>query len=346
MGTVKSAIAGPASKVLHSRPYHAGYCAPAIVGPRVEARLGQLAQLVVASCFSALPLLPVRAAGPLDLEAGQVITVPADGTEQGSPRAFQMEEFLDQLMAAESGGRLYKKNPRSSALGPFQFIESTFLVVVNKHFPHEVAGLAERQVLARRTEIVFSRRAARAYANDLISVLKNNGLPATTLNLRIAFLVGPSAAVRLLKAPPHKPLKEVLSAHAIAANPFMSGATIAKLVQKAAADVSATAATSRPDPSLGEPAVTAAPLKGAAAPTTTLKDEKAAAVALKGEPAAVLAAPKREPVDTPVGLEINPMVTNPADSHFETKCQIGLASCRKWIALEEQKARLTRNAER
>ena len=146
---MKSAIAGPASEVLHSRPYHAGYCAPAIVGPRVEARLGQLAQLVVASCFSALPLLPVRAAGPLDLEAGQVITVPADGTEQGSPRAFQMEEFLDQLMAAESGGRLYKKNPRSSALGPFQFIEIHVPLVVNKHFPHEVAGLTERQVLAQ-----------------------------------------------------------------------------------------------------------------------------------------------------------------------------------------------------
>jgi hypothetical protein len=40
------------------------------------------------------------------------------------------------------------------------------------------------------------------------------------------------------------------------------------------------------------------------------------------------------------------MVTNPADSRFENKCQIGLASCRKWIALEGQKARLIRNAER
>jgi hypothetical protein len=344
---VKSAIAGPACEVLHPRPYHAGCCAPAIVGPRVEARLGQLARLVAASCFPVLlPLMSVRAAGPPDLEVGQVIVVPAEGSEQGSPQAFQMEEFLDQLMAAESGGRLHKKNPRSTALGPFQFIESTFLVVVNKHFPHEVAGLTERQVLARRTEIVFSRRVARAYANDLISILKNNGLRATTLNVRIAFLVGPSAAVRLLKAPLHKPLKEVLSANAIAANPFMSGATIARLVQKAAADVSATAATSQPGPSFGERAVMAAPLNGAAAPTTTLKDEKAAAVALKGEPAAALDAPKRESVDTPVGLEINSMVTKPADSHFEIKCQIGLASCRKWMALEEQKARLFRNAER
>jgi len=273
--------------------------------------------------------------------------VAAEGSEQGSPQAFQMEEFLDQLMAAESGGHLHKKNPRSTALGPFQFIQSTFLVVVNKHFPHEVAGLTERQVLARRTEIVFSRRVARAYANDLISALKNNGLRATPLNVRIAFLVGPSAAIRLLRVQPHKPLKEVLSPYAIAANPFMSGATIARLVQKAAADVSASPAASRSGPpSLDEPAVTAAPLRSAAATATTLTDEKAAAVALRGEPAAALPAPKGEPVDTPVGLDINPMVTKPADSHVEIKCQIGLASCRKWIALEEQKARLIRNAER
>jgi hypothetical protein len=235
-----------------------------------------------------------------------------------------MEEFLDQLMEAESGGRLHKKNPRSTALGPFQFIESTFLVVVNKHFPQEVAGLTERQILARRTDIVFSRRAARAYANDLISVLENNGLPASTLNVRIAFLVGPSAAVRLLRAPPHRPLRQVLSAHAIAANPFMWGATIAKLVQKAAADVTATAATRRPSTSLAEPTV--------------------AAAALKGEPAAAPAASEREPV-TSVNLEINAMVTKPADQHFEIKCQIGLASCRKWNALEEQRARLFHNAQ-
>jgi hypothetical protein len=292
--------------------------------------------------------MSARAAGPPDLEVG--IRVSTKVTEQGSPQAFPMEEFLDQLMEAESGGRLDTKNPRSTALGPFQFIESTFLVVVNKHFPHEVAGLTERQILARRTEMVFSRRVARAYVNDLISALRNNGLPATKRNVRIAFLVGPAAAVRLLKTAPHRPLRAVLSAHAIAANPFMSGATIAKLVQKAAADVSVTAATSRAGPSLGEPVVAAAGLEGGAAPTTALENEVAAAVALKRETtatavAAGLAASKREPVDTPVDLEIDPMVTKLADPHFETKCQIGLASCRKWIALEEGRARLFRNAE-
>ena len=341
---MKSTIAGPASEILRLRPYHACCCPTAIIGPRLEARLGQLARLVVASFFSALlPLMSARAAGPPDPEAKV--------TEQGLPQAFQMEEFLDQLMEAESGGRLDSKNPRSTALGPFQFIESTFLVVVNKHFPHEVVGLTERQILARRTEMVFSRRAARAYVNDLISALRNNGLPATKRNVRIAFLVGPAAAVRLLKTAPHRPLRAVLSAHAIAANPFMSGATIAKLVQKAAADVSSTAAATRAGPSLTEPVVTAAGLEEGTAPTTALQNGVAAAVALKREitasaVAARLAASKtRERVDPPVDLEIEAMVTKPADPRFETKCQLGLASCRKWMALEEGKARLLRDAE-
>jgi hypothetical protein len=120
----------------------------------------------------------------------------------------------------------------------------------------------------------------------------------------------------------------------------MSGATIARLVQKAAGDVSATAATSPPGPPLAEPANMAVPLQGAVTSTTALQDETAAAVA------AALAGPKREPVEAPVGLESNPMLTKPADPHLEIKCQIGLASCRKWIAIEEQKARLIRNAER
>jgi hypothetical protein len=266
--------------------------------------------------------------------------VPPKATEQGSPQAFPMEEFLDRLMAAESGGHLDRKNPRSTALGPYQFIESTFLVIVNKHFPNEVAGLTERQVLARRTEMVFSRRAASAYVNDLISALKKNGLPATMRNVRIAFLVGPSAAVRLLKAPPHKPLKGVLSADAIAANPFMWGATIAKLVQKAGADVSAAATTRRPDPSLGEPAITAAALKGEAeGAAVALKTEAAATTPpLQAEPAAAIAASHRELADTPVGLEVNPPVSKTANQLFERKCQIGLASCRRWLALEEQRA--------
>src|SRR5690606_6893021 len=38
--------------------------------------------------------------------------------------AMTMPKFFDRLMMAESGGRLTARNARSTALGPFQFIES------------------------------------------------------------------------------------------------------------------------------------------------------------------------------------------------------------------------------
>jgi hypothetical protein len=244
------------------------------------------------------------------------MTAPVKGAEKKAlPQAFPMEEFLDRLMAAESGGRLDAKNPRSTALGPFQFIESTFLFVVNKYFPSEVASLTREQVLALRTDMGFSRRAAGAYSNHLISALKNEGLPATTVNVRVAFLVGPDAAVRLLKAPPDQPLNEALSADAIAANPSMSGGTIANLVRKAAADMSGTATTRR-------------------------------LAALKDEPAGAAAALQRESAATAVASKDEATATTPSKPPFQIKCEIGLASCRKWVALQKRKARLIRNAER
>ena len=99
-------------------------------------------------------------------------------------------------MMAESSGRLYAKNPRSTALGPFQFIRSTFLEVVRRHFPDEVAGLSDEQILALRVKPDFARRAALAYTLDNASFLGDQGLDVTSVNLRLAFLVGPTGAVR------------------------------------------------------------------------------------------------------------------------------------------------------
>ena len=312
--------------------------APAAVGAALEERLGRLAGLVIAACSNAfLVLMPVQTAGPADLKVEPALTAAAEGSVDASPQGFPMEEFLDQLMAAESGGRLYKKNPRSTALGPFQFIESTFLFVVKRHFPSEVMGLSERQVLALRTDMVFSRRAAAAYANDLMSALKDSGLPVTTVNVRLAFLVGPFAAVRVLRTRPNQPLRRVLSADAIAANPYMAGATVAMLVRKAASDVSATAA-GRPDLLKGERA--AAAVDSAREPAATLS-------ALSGEPPADAATLQREPAGTSVAPEGEPTAAAPTDVPFDIKCETGLASCRKWIALQERKSQLLgRSAQR
>jgi len=154
------------------------------------------------------------------------------------PKDLPLQRFLDLLMLAESGGRLSAKNPRSTALGPFQFIESTFLEVARRYFPDEVAGLSDNEILVKRTDPDFARRAAHAYTMDNATYLTAQGVAATSVNLRLAFLVGPAGAVRLLTADADTPVAKLLSSEALAANPFMASMTAADLIRKAALDLS------------------------------------------------------------------------------------------------------------
>jgi hypothetical protein len=156
----------------------------------------------------------------------------------GAPGA-SFEVFLDRLMRAESNGQDDAANPRSTALGPFQFIKSTFIDVVRRHFASEVVALDDDAVLALRTDRGFARRAATAFSRDNVAFMTEQGLSPTFGDLRLAFLVGPSAAVRLLQATPTTPVSEILGNAAITANPFMKGMSAADLIARADRDVGA-----------------------------------------------------------------------------------------------------------
>ena len=151
-------------------------------------------------------------------------------TVVGTDDAAAMGRFLDRLMLAESAGRDDARNPRSTAVGPFQFIESTFLEVARRHFAAETAGLAPAQILVQRTNRPFARRAAEAFTLDNAALLSKNGITTSFANLRLAFLVGPSAAVRLLKADATTPVISILGSAVVQANPFMAGMASRDLV--------------------------------------------------------------------------------------------------------------------
>jgi hypothetical protein len=182
-------------------------------------------------------------------------TMPAEGA---SDAAFDI--FLDRLMGAESGGRDDAANPRSTALGPYQFIKSTFIEVSRRHFASEVALLDDDTLLRLRTNREFARRAANAFSKDNVALMVEQGVSPTFGHLRLAFLVGPQAAVRLLQATPTTPVSEILGSAVVTANPFMKGMSAADLVARADRDVGAdhagrvaqrsrarTAARGRPD---------------------------------------------------------------------------------------------------
>ncbi len=148
-----------------------------------------------------------------------------------------MDQFLDRLMIAESGGRLDARNPRSTAVGPFQFIESTFLAVARRNFATETASLSNEQILARRTDMAFARKAAEAYTRENAAVLKGYDVEPTFPNLRLAFLLGPAGAAKVLKAPPLTPLSSLLGPAVLVANPFMVTLTASGLAARSAREV-------------------------------------------------------------------------------------------------------------
>jgi hypothetical protein len=159
----------------------------------------------------------------------------AQPVQGASDAAFEL--FLDYLMRAESNGRDTATNPRSTALGAFQFIESTFLAVTREHFPREVAELTDQRLLELRTNREFSRRAAAAYSKQNAAYLTSQGLQPTFGHLRLAYLLGAVGAAKVMKAPPQTPVVELLSVSVIRANPFMSGMTAADLNEKAHRDI-------------------------------------------------------------------------------------------------------------
>ncbi|WP_125461747.1 MULTISPECIES: hypothetical protein [Rhodomicrobium] len=141
--------------------------------------------------------------------------------------------FLDRLSQAESGGRQYAKNPRSSALGPFQFIHATFFDVVTRNFPEIAEGKSRAEISKLRVDPHVARNAARAYTRENAAFLEANGLTPDAGALRLAFLVGPNAAVDLLSAEPSASVASVLGKAAVGANPFMARMTAEQLIERA-----------------------------------------------------------------------------------------------------------------
>ncbi len=208
-----------------------------------------------------------------------IVCLAEDGDTKLTPTEAETL-FLDRLMRAESGGRQYAKNRASSALGPFQFLGTTFLDVVRRNFPALVLGKTDADILALRSDFQVSRDAALIYTRENASALAAKGKETTAANLRLAFFAGANGALRVLEAEPDALVSKLLSQAAIAANPFLRNMTASQLLARA----------SREAEGLGDAAIATAALPNASAP------------------------PK-------IGV----------------RCNLGLASCRHWLALAEKR---------
>lgn len=160
--------------------------------------------------------------------------------------------LIDSIISAESGGDANAKNPNSSASGPSQFIDSTWLSTFKSARPDLAQGKTDDQILALKTDPQISREMTEAYANQNGAILSKNGLPVTDGNTYLAHFAGPGGAVKVLQADPTAPVESILGPAAVKANPFLRGMTAGDLQAWAAKKVGGS--TPQPQASPASPA--------------------------------------------------------------------------------------------
>ena len=206
-----------------------------------------------------------------------IVCLAEDGDAKLTPTESE-SLFLDRLMRAESAGRQFARNRASSALGPFQFLETTFLDVVRRNFPVLASGKTDVEILALRTDFQVSRDAALIYTRENAAALAAKGKETTAGNLRLAFFAGANGALRVLEAEPDALVSTLLSGAAVAANPFLRNMTASQLLARAS------------------------------------REAEGLSVATGALPKSSGASPK-----------------------IAVRCNLGLASCRHWLAMAERR---------
>ncbi len=153
---------------------------------------------------------------------------------------------VNKIVAAESSGLSTAAATTSSATGPGQFIESTWLGLITKYRPDLAATLDRKTLLALRTNQALSREMVGRLVQDNSIALASAGLPVNEGTLYLAHFAGAGGATSVLTAPDGTPLSDVLDAATIKANPFLKGKDTTWLKNWAAAKMAGTAPAPSP----------------------------------------------------------------------------------------------------
>lgn len=131
-----------------------------------------------------------------------------------TPVSVKPTDYDTLMQRAEGVGR----NQLSTAQGPGQFIDSTFINTFRKTFPSAAGPMTDAQILATRGTGVENAM-LKKFTEDNQSILASRGIPVTNTNTYLAHFLGAGGATRALTASPDTPIEQVVDQKAIAANP-------------------------------------------------------------------------------------------------------------------------------
>lgn len=195
--------------------------------------------------------MPTGMPSPTPPAAGGAVPVPEPGPIAG-PRdtsyttapvadrtidpSFDPVRYQERLIAMESGGNPTARNPRSSATGLGQFIDSTWLAVapvVAQRLGQDLTGMPREQVLALRNDPEWSKAAIQVYAEQNRTQMERAlGHKVGEGHLGLAHGFGAQGAVGVLQADPATVADQHFPPKVIDANPHLRGKTLADIMRQ------------------------------------------------------------------------------------------------------------------
>jgi len=146
---------------------------------------------------------------------------------------------VERIIGVESNGDPTAKNNRSSATGPGQFLNETWLDLIQAYRPDLTRGRSESETLELRREPKLAREITTRFVERNAAMLRQRGLPATAGTVYLAHFAGGAGAVAILSAPENADAALVMASadatgrskreQIIKANPFLEHFTVADL---------------------------------------------------------------------------------------------------------------------
>lgn len=170
------------------------------------------------------PAAPTTAPSTL---AAAPAAAPAAAERVPTSRSTDLLAIDSSIRRAEGTGQ----NPRSSARGPYQFLDSTFVEQFRRAFPDAAQGRSDAEVLRfRNTRLADGRQVedvlGPAFTQQNVQALSRANIEPSGTNVYLAHHFGADGAIRMLNADRGTPIDRLVSRQVLEANPFLRGLTV------------------------------------------------------------------------------------------------------------------------
>lgn len=138
-------------------------------------------------------------------------------TEAAAEEASVAPDVVEQIRKIEGEGQ----NVESSARGPFQFVDQTFVDAFRKFFPDQAQSMSDDEIKELRNSpegARISEQMGPMLIEDNANIISRAGHETTPGNVYLAHFLGATDALKVLGADPSTPVDQLLTEKVISAN--------------------------------------------------------------------------------------------------------------------------------